>query len=106
MNMTYSNTRREFLRNLGVSAALLPFVTNLPCLASTTEKRRKQRLVIMFSPDGVVPTTFWPAEEGETFTIKESLKPLAPFKNRSLILHGVCDRLRGDGDANMRGIGW
>src|SRR5207302_127306 len=26
-------------------------------------------------------------------------------KDRTLILHGVCDKVRGDGDAHMRGIG-
>jgi hypothetical protein len=103
--MTYNNSRREFLRHLGVSAAILPFISNLPCLASPNQAPRKQRLVVMFSPDGVVPSAFWPDEEGETFTLKESLKPLEPFKNRSLVLHGVCDRVRGDGDAHMRGIG-
>src|SRR5438067_8258841 len=103
--MLNRNTRREFLRDLGVSAAALPFVTNLPCLAAPSQARRKQRLVVMFSPDGVIPSAFWPDEEGESFTLKESLKPLEPFKNRSLILHGVCDRVRGDGDAHMRGIG-
>jgi hypothetical protein len=59
----------------------------------------------MFSPDGVVPNTFWPEEEGENFTLKESLKPLEPFKKQTLVLHGVCDRVRGDGDNHMRGIG-
>lgn len=59
----------------------------------------------MFSPDGVIPSAFWPDEEGENFTLKESLKPLEPFKNRTLTLYGVCDRVRGDGDAHMRGIG-
>jgi hypothetical protein len=98
-------TRREFLRDLGVSAAALPFVLNLPSLAHAAEGRRKQRLVVMFSPDGVVPWNFWPDEEGEQFTLKESLKPLEPFKNRMLTLHGVCDRVRGDGDSHMRGIG-
>ena len=38
-------------------------------------------------------------------TLKESLSPLEPFKNRTLTLHGVCDRVRGDGDAHMRGMG-
>ncbi len=103
--MTNGNTRREFLRGLGLGAAALPFVTNLPCLAAPYQGKRKQRLVILFSPDGVVPPTFWPDEEGESFTLKESLKPLEPFKNRTLILHGVCDRVRGDGDNHMRGIG-
>src|SRR5205085_8448890 len=48
--------------------------------------------------------TFWPDEEGETFTLKESLKPLEPFKSRTLVLNGVCDRVRGDGDNHMRGM--
>lgn len=106
--MTYSNSRRAFLRDLGLSAAALPFLSNLPCLAApggVGKIRRKQRIVIMFSPDGVVPNTFWPDEEGENFTLKESLKPLEPFKNKTLILRGVSDKIRGDGDGHMRGIG-
>ncbi len=59
----------------------------------------------MFSPDGVIPSTFWPDEVGESFTLKESLKPLEPFRDRMLTLHGVCDKIRGDGDNHMRGIG-
>jgi len=90
---------------MGISAAALPFVLNLPSLAHAQAARRKQRLVVMFSPDGVVPWNFWPDEEGAAFTLKESLKPLEPFKDRMLTLNGVCDRVRGDGDAHMRGIG-
>ncbi|HEV3448735.1 MAG TPA: DUF1552 domain-containing protein [Gemmataceae bacterium] len=98
-------TRREFMRDLGLSAAALPFILNLPSLAFANQQRRKQRLVIMFSPDGVVPPTFWPDEEGPQTKLKESLKPLEPFRERTLVLHGVCDRVRGDGDAHMRGMG-
>jgi hypothetical protein len=83
----------------------LPFVLNLPGLAFANQARRKQRLVIMFSPDGIVPNNFWPDEEGSTFTLKPSLKPLEAFRDKTLILHGVCDKLRGDGDAHMRGMG-
>jgi hypothetical protein len=100
-----SRTRREFLRQLGIGTAALPFLLNLPSLGWASPQRRKQRLVILFSPNGVVPTNFWPDEEGENFTLKESLKPLEPFQDRTLILHGVCDRIRGDGDNHMRGIG-
>jgi hypothetical protein len=101
----FSPTRREFLRTLGVSSAALPFILNLPSLAFANQARRKQRMVIMFSPNGVVPSTFWPDEEGEKVTLKESLKPLEPFQDRTLVLHGVCDKVRGDGDSHMRGIG-
>jgi hypothetical protein len=98
-------TRREFIRDLGLGAATIPFVWNLPSLGFANQSRRKQRLVVMFSPNGVVPDTFWPEEEGAGFTLKESLAPLAPLQDRTLILHGVCDRVRGDGDNHMRGIG-
>ena len=99
------SSRREFLRDLGVSAAALPFVLNLPSLGFANQQARKQRLVVMFSPNGVVPSTFWPDEEGAEFKLKESLSPLEPFKDRLLTLHGVCDKVRGDGDNHMRGIG-
>src|SRR4029079_5898145 len=103
--MTWTSSRREFIRDLGIGAAALPFILNLPSLGFANQQRRKQRLGIMFSPNGVVPSAFWPAEEGPSFTLKESLKPLEPFKDRTLILHGVCDQLRGDGDNHMRGMG-
>ncbi|MBC8140205.1 MAG: DUF1552 domain-containing protein [Armatimonadetes bacterium] len=103
--MTYRNTRREFIQNLGVSAAVLPFLSNLPCFAAPNRSARKQRLVIIFSPDGIVPSTFWPDTEGKIVSFKESLTPLDPFRERTLLLNGVCDRIRGDGDGHMRGIG-
>ncbi|MBS0206325.1 MAG: DUF1552 domain-containing protein [Planctomycetes bacterium] len=103
--MEIGTSRREFLRDLGLSAAALPFVLNLPSLGFANQQTRKQRLVVMFSPNGIVPKTFWPDEEGEQFTLKESLSPLEPFRNRTLVLKGVCDKVRGDGDNHMRGIG-
>ena len=102
--MNYPTSRREFLRTLGIGAAVLPFL-NLPCFASEALGRRKQRLVILFSPDGVVPSSFWPDKEGQLVAFKESLKPLDPFINRTLVVRGVSDRVRGDGDNHMRGIG-
>ena len=62
-----SRTRREFLRDLGIGAAAVPFVLNLPSLGFANQAKRKQRLVVMFSPNGVVPKAFWPDEEGENF---------------------------------------
>src|SRR5271156_6356644 len=94
-------SRRAFLRDLGIGAAALPFIHNLPSLGFANQQRRKQRLVVMFSPNGVVPWAFWPDGEGLSFKFKESLKPREPFRDRTLILHGVCDKLRGDGDNHM-----
>ena len=103
--MSHPRTRRTFLRHLGLSAAATPFILNLPSLAFANQSQRKQRLVVMFSPDGTIPTAFWPDTEGPDFELKEILKPLTPYKDQTLILRGVCDRVRGDGDNHMRGIG-
>ena len=103
--MSFPQSRRDFLRDLGLSAAATPFILNLPSLGFANQGQPKKRLVVMFSPNGVFPPTFWPDEEGKDFTLKESVKPLEPFKDKTLFLHGVCDRVRGDGDSHMRGIG-
>jgi hypothetical protein len=105
--MTIPRNRREFIRDLGIGAAAIPFIGNLPSLAFANQQRRKQRLVVMFTPNGVVPPNFWPDAAGSlaNVTLKPCLDPLEPFKKRLLTLHGVCDRVRGDGDAHMRGMG-
>lgn len=103
--MSFQPTRRDFLRNFGVSAAALPFISHLPSLTTIGKGLRKKRLVIIFTPDGIVPNTFWPDEVGANFKLKSILEPLAPFQDRMLTLRGVSDRVRGDGDGHMRGIG-
>jgi hypothetical protein len=105
--MTTKRTRRDFIRDLGLSAAAVPFVMNLPSLGFANQGRRKQRLVVMFSPNGTVPSAFWPDSEGPLAEpmLKEILRPLEPIQDRVLVLHGVCDKVRGDGDAHMRGMG-
>ena len=100
-----SQTRRDFIRTLGLSAAAVPFVLNLPSLGFANQGRRKQRLVVMFSPNGVVPWNFWPKETGAEFTLPKSVVSLEPFKKQTLFLHGIADKIRGDGDGHMRGIG-
>jgi hypothetical protein len=98
-------SRRDFIRKVGVGAAATPFILNLPSLGFGDAAPRKQRLIIVFSPNGVVPTQFWPDEEGELVTLKESLQPLEKFRQRMLVLNGLSNKVRGDGDGHMRGIG-
>ncbi|MCA1685798.1 MAG: DUF1552 domain-containing protein, partial [Planctomycetia bacterium] len=98
-------TRREFIRDLGIGAAAFPFLLNLPSLGFANQQARKKRLVVMFSPNGIVPKNFWPDEAGELSAFKEILTPLEPFRERTLVLNGVCDKVRGDGDSHMRGMG-
>ena len=95
--------RRQFLRNLGVSAATLPFLAGLPSLRGATLPQKRQRVVIMFSPNGTLPNEFWP-DAAESLVFKSILQPLEPFKDRTLVLNGVHNKIRGDGDNHMRGM--
>jgi len=96
--------RRHFLKQLGISAASLPFLIGLPSLGLASPVRPRQRLIILFSPNGTIPPAFWPAETGSEFALKEIMTPLEAFKDRMLILNGVCNKVRGDGDNHMRGM--
>ena len=95
--MHLSRTRREFVRDLGLSAAAVPFLMNLPGLAFANQAKRKQRIVLVFSPNGIVPKDFWPEEEGPLGKLKAILEPLEPFKKQVLTLQGISDKIRGDG---------
>ena len=107
-------SRRELLRRLGVGSAVLPFLGNLPSLAAAGTTAPKKRLVIVFSPDGVVKKNFWPTEPGPFTTLPPVvqpielppiLRPLEPFRDQLLMLKGVHDKVQGDGDRHMRGMG-
>lgn len=98
--------RRHFLRDLGLSAAALPFISGLPSLAAADNPGRRQRLIFMFSPNGTVPDEFWPDQFGPDAELqfKSILKPLEPWKDKALMLKGVDNKIEGDGDNHMRGM--
>ena len=102
--MSHPN-RRRFLQHFGLSAAALPFVCGLPSLrAAPAGGKPRQRMIFIFSPNGTVPDEFWPDTPGPEFAFKRILEPLQPFRDRTLLLHGVSNRIRGDGDGHMRGM--
>src|SRR5881396_1906596 len=96
--------RRQFIKRLGLSAASLPFLMGLPSLGLASPARPRQRLIVMFSPNGTIPPAFWPDEEGRDFKLKEIMTSLEPFKDQMLVLHGLSNKVRGDGDGHMRGM--
>lgn len=103
-------TRRRFLLQSGISAAAANFMLNLPSLSfgstgSTGSAPRKQRLVFIFTPNGVIPKHFWPSDTGREYEAKRILQPLEPFRQQVMTIKGLCNRIKGDGDGHMRGIG-
>ena len=103
--MPTKTTRRELLANLGLSAAAAGLMMNLPSVSWAGSPRRKQRVVFVFSPNGVIPDHFWPDKVGKDFDLKRILQPLAGLKDQVTTLHGVDNKIKGDGDGHMRGIG-
>ncbi len=98
-------TRRRFLKRLGLSAAALPFLPALSSLrAAGPASATPQRVIFMFSPNGIVPPDFWPDQAGPEFQLKPILAALEPWKNRLLTLKGINNKVRGDGDGHMRGM--
>ena len=95
--------RRKFIRDLGISTAALPFLSGLPGL-NAAEGQQRQRLIIMFSPNGTIPQNFWPDHKAAELQLPRILKPLEPFKDRLLTLRGISNKMKGDGDRHMRGM--
>jgi hypothetical protein len=98
-------SRRQFAKRFGISAASAAMVMGLPSLGRSATTARRQRLVVVFSPNGTLPDQFWPDQEGDQFSLKPIMEPLAPFQSQMLTVLGLDDKVRGDGDNHMRGIG-
>ncbi len=109
--MRSQSNRREFLLRSGFSFAAANLLMGLPSMAGVAGMARasgvqtpKKRLVIVFSPNGVIPDHFWPDQEGADFELKRILQPLADFKSQMLTLHGVCNRIQGTATATCEGL--
>ena len=98
-------SRRNFLKGLGISSATLPFINGLPSIQAKNANLAKKRLIIMFSPNGTLPRDFWPDSQGDSIVLKPIMEPLSEFKDDILTLKGVHNKVGGDGDDHMKGIG-
>lgn len=80
------------------------FIPGLSSIIPASSDKSKKRLIIMFSPNGMVSKGFWPKTEGPDFEMDSVLKPLEAFREQTLVVHGICNKIRGDGDGHMRGM--
>ena len=98
--------RRDFLINSAGALLMTPGLRGLPWAmpGDARQTNVKKRLIIMFSPNGMVAQGFWPTTESPEFEMEQVLKPLEPFRERTLVVKGICNQIRGDGDNHMRGM--
>ncbi len=83
--------RRTILRGLGAALALPLLDGMVPALSALTRTAAKpiRRLAITYSGNGVAPGFFEPAVEGAAYELTPILQPLAPFRDRALVLTGI-----------------
>src|SRR5688500_640175 len=81
-------SRRALLKALGVSAAAAPFI---PTLDSWAAEGAVQRLLLLFTPDGMVPEQWWPTgtETAWQFPQGGILTPLERHKNDMIVFKGL-----------------
>jgi hypothetical protein len=98
--------RRDFLVNSTGALLTIPGLRGLSWSmpSDSYDAKTKKRLIIMFSPNGMVAEGFWPQTEGPDFEMDQVLKPLEPFREKTLVVKGICNQIRGDGDNHMRGM--
>ena len=94
--------RRTFLRGLGTTLALPLLDAMVPAFAATRNSAAKPacRMGFVYVPNGIIMDRFTPATEGAGFELTPILKPLAPFRDRFLVLSGLAHingRPLGDG---------
>src|SRR5262249_38563388 len=78
--------RRTFLKGLGLTTALAPF---LPCInrlaeAAAPASAFPRRLLLAFAPNGTVESRFWPtgSETAFTFPAGQITESLAPYRKQ------------------------
>ncbi len=98
--------RRTFLRGMGATLALPLLEGMVPAFATSAEAAVTEpvRLGIVYAPNGMWPMEQWtPKAEGPGFELTPTLEPLAPFRDRLLVLSGLAHKeafpREGDGGA-------
>ncbi|HEV8613723.1 MAG TPA: DUF1552 domain-containing protein [Gemmatimonadales bacterium] len=83
--------RRTFLRGVGATLALPLLDGMVPAMASTLDTAAKPagRLSIVYLPNGIIMDKWTPAVEGAGFELTPILAPLAPFRDRMVVLTGL-----------------
>jgi hypothetical protein len=83
--------RRTFLRGAGVTLALPLLDSMIPALSALarTAARPTPRLAVVYVSNGMVMRDWTPTGEGTAYELSRILEPLAPYKDRLLVLSGL-----------------
>lgn len=82
-------TRRAFLGGAGAAVALPFFASLRPRRLFAQAAERPQRLLVVYTPNGMNMGDWTPAATGPDYALTPILQPLAPIKHKVLVLSGV-----------------
>ncbi len=91
MNFKKAIPRRTFLRGLGATLAVPLLDGMIPAFGGSLDPTTKPalRLGVVYVPNGVIMSQWTPAATGAGFDMTPILEPLAPFRDRLLVLTGL-----------------
>ena len=81
-------SRRLVLRGLGATVAL-PFLDAMVPALSALPNSGLRRLGVVYVPNGMAMEYWTPSSEGRNFEFSPILKPMEPFRERTLVLTGL-----------------
>ena len=83
--------RRTFLKGAGATLALPLLEGMVPAFASSLDAAGKTAKLfsIVYVPNGIIMEKWTPKAEGANFELTPILEPLAPFRDRMLLLSGL-----------------
>jgi hypothetical protein len=86
-----SLSRRTFLRGTGAALALPLLDAMVPALSAlaTTPAKPVKRLGVVYVPNGIMIRSWTPATTGADFELSTILQPLAPFRDRLVVVSGL-----------------
>ena len=95
--------RRAFLRTAGASVALPLLDAMFPALAAAAGRPEvPRRFSIVYTPNGMNMADWTPARTGVGFGLSKTQAPLAPYRDKLLVLTGLSnsagDALPGEGE--------
>ena len=82
--------RRTVLRGLGATLALPLLDGMIPALsAQATAAKPVPRFGVVYVPNGVIHSAWLPGTEGAAYELSPTLAPLAPFRDRMVVISGL-----------------
>jgi hypothetical protein len=84
-------SRRTVLRGIGATVALPLLDGMVPALTPVGKTAAKpiNRLGVVYVPNGMIMPDWTPATEGAGFEFQRTMAPLAPFRDKLLVLSGI-----------------